>query len=75
MLMVNNQDDPVTPLEGALHAASRFPSARLLVVRNESQHTIYGQGNACVDGYVDAFLLTGALPPEAATCEGFPLPG
>jgi pimeloyl-ACP methyl ester carboxylesterase len=74
MLMVNTEHDPITPLEGVLGAARRFPSARLLVVRNESQHIIYGQGNACVDGYVDGFLLTGALPAPRATCDGVPLP-
>ena len=51
-----------------------LPAARLLVVENESHHTIYGLGNECADGYVDGYLLTGELPPPGATCEGLPLP-
>jgi pimeloyl-ACP methyl ester carboxylesterase len=74
ILMVNNDRDPLTPIEGARHAAAKLKSARLLVVENESHHTIYGLGNECADGYIDRFLLTGALPPRGATCEGLPSP-
>jgi pimeloyl-ACP methyl ester carboxylesterase len=55
LLMVNNDRDPLTPLEGARHAAARYKAARLLVVENESHHTIYGLGNDCADGYIDRF--------------------
>jgi len=74
ILMVNDELDPITPLEGAQTAARAFPGSRLLVVRGESQHIIYAQGDACVDGAVNAFLLTGVLPPEGAVCDGLPLP-
>lgn len=74
ILMVNNDRDPLTPIEGARHAAAKFKAARLLVVENESHHTIYGLGNECADGYVDRYLLDGVLPTKGATCEGLSLP-
>jgi hypothetical protein len=74
VLMVNADRDPITPIEGAIDAARGFAAARLLVIENESQHTVYGLGNACAEAYLDGYLLTGALPPPGATCPGMPLP-
>jgi pimeloyl-ACP methyl ester carboxylesterase len=74
VLMVNGDHDPITPIEGAIDAARGFGAARLLVIENESQHTTYGLGNACAEGYMDGYLLTGTLPPPGATCPGLPLP-
>jgi pimeloyl-ACP methyl ester carboxylesterase len=73
MLMVNNDGDPLTPLDGAQHAAAAY-RARLLVVTDESHHTIYGLGDDCADGYIDGYLLTGALPAAGTTCPGLPMP-
>ncbi len=72
--MLNNDNDPATPLQNALIARSRTPNARLVTVRNESEHTIYGYGDSCADGYANAWLLDGVLPRADVSCPGIALP-
>lgn len=74
LLMLNNSDDPATPLANALIARSHTPNARLVTVLNESDHTIYGYGDTCADGYANRWLLAGTLPAHDAVCPGIPLP-
>lgn len=31
-------------------------------------HTIYGQGNRCIDSAVDAYLIDLTVPPEGTRC-------
>lgn len=68
VLVVSTTKDPATPYQWGVDMASRMPGARL-VTRNGAGHTGYGQGSACVDSAVDAYLLNGALPPEGTTCD------
>lgn len=72
VLMVQNDRDPATPVEGATHARRTFRGARMLTVVDEGNHTIY-PGNACVDTKVERFLL-GAAAAADATCLGSGLP-
>ncbi|MFH9611134.1 alpha/beta hydrolase [Streptomyces sp. NPDC017448] len=74
VLMVQSEHDPATPMEGAKLAASEFANARLLRVTDEGDHMLYGNGNACVDEAVNAYLADGVLPRRDATCAGRPLP-
>lgn len=74
LLMLNNDNDPATPLRNAQIARARTPNARLVTVRNESEHTIYGYGDACADGYANRWLLHGTLPRHDTSCPGVPLP-
>jgi len=74
VLMVNSVHDPATPYEGAVRAHRGFAGSRLLTVRGSGDHVNYGRGNACVDGVVERFLLTGTLPRADASCPGQPLP-
>ncbi len=62
--------DPATPEHAARAVSARFKRAALLVQAN-GPHVIFGRGNACVDGPVIKFLLTGQLPAERETvCDG-----
>lgn len=72
VLMVQNENDPATPVEGARTARQEFAGARLLEVENEGDHTVY-PGNPCVDDKVEDFLL-GVTEAEDATCQGVGLP-
>jgi pimeloyl-ACP methyl ester carboxylesterase len=81
ILMLQGTLDPATPYAGAQNAHKLLPSARMVVVESGGNH---GQSfeqppDACVQGYVNAYLATGALPQGAglvnATCPAVPDPG
>jgi len=80
ILMVQGTLDPATPYAGAQNAHKLLPSARMVVVAGGGTH---GQSfsqppNACVQGYVNAYLASGALPQGPglvnATCPALPPP-
>ncbi|GAA4611042.1 alpha/beta hydrolase [Saccharopolyspora hordei] len=73
VLMVQSENDPATAREGAELAHQRFRGSRLVTVRGEGDHGVYGAGNACVDDVVEAYLVDGRVPADM-TCEGLPLP-
>ncbi|MCW2530096.1 MAG: peptidase [Pseudonocardiales bacterium] len=74
LLMLNNDNDPATPLKNAQIARSRTPNARLVTIRNQAGHTIYGYGDECADGYANNYLLKGVLPAHDVSCPGLALP-
>jgi pimeloyl-ACP methyl ester carboxylesterase len=74
LLMINNDADPATPLGNALAARRHTPRAVLVTVTDQPDHTIYGNGDACVEGIANGWLLNGVLPRRDATCAGLPLP-
>jgi len=80
ILMLQGTLDPATPYPGAQNAHRLLPSARMVVVEGGGDH---GQSfeqppDACVQGYLNAYLATGALPQGAglvnATCPAVPDP-
>lgn len=73
VLMLHSENDPATALEGAEIAHREFEGSRMITVRDEGDHGVYGAGNACVDDAVDAYLIDGKVP-EDMTCDGMPLP-
>ncbi|MCX5380573.1 alpha/beta hydrolase [Streptomyces sp. NBC_00091] len=73
VLMLNSTHDPATYYEGAVRAHQRLAGSRLITVRG-GDHGAYQAKNACVDRYVEEFLLDGRLPAADAACEGKPLP-
>ena len=83
ILMLQGTLDPATPYAGAQDAHKVLPSARMVVVEGGGNH---GQSfsqppNNCVQGYLNGYLATGALPQRAglvnATCPALanPTPG
>ncbi|MER7077524.1 TAP-like protein [Saccharopolyspora kobensis] len=73
VLMLQSENDPATALEGAEIAHRKFQGSRMITVRDEGDHGVYGAGNACVDNAVDAYLIDGTVPADM-TCDGMPLP-
>lgn len=67
ILVVGTTNDPATPYEDAVALAEQLSSARLLTFEGDG-HTAYGNGNACLDGAVNAYLLSGELPAEGLRC-------
>jgi hypothetical protein len=71
VLVVGNYFDGVTDYRGA-KASARLLHGRLLSYAGWG-HTAYGR-TACVDGYIENYLLSGALPPAGTVCPAVPSP-
>ncbi len=72
VLVVGNYFDGITDYAGAV-ASSRFLRNSRLLTYAGWGHTAYGR-SACVTGYVDAYLLRGALPKKGTVCPANPNP-
>ena len=80
ILMLQGTLDPATPYAGAQDAHKLLPSARMVVVTGGGNHgqSMEQPSNSCVQGYLNAYLGTGALPSTPgtvnATCPAVPAP-
>jgi pimeloyl-ACP methyl ester carboxylesterase len=80
ILMLQGTLDAATPYAGAQDAHKLLPSARMVVVEGSGHHgqSFETPSNSCVQGYVNAYLGTGALPEGPglvnATCPAVPVP-
>ena len=80
ILMLQGTLDPATPYAGAQDAHKLLPSARMVVVKGGGNHgqSMEQPSNSCVQGYLNAYLATGALPSNPgtvnATCPAVPAP-
>jgi hypothetical protein len=43
-------------------------SSGVLLTHEGDGHTAYGQGDSCVDGDVDNYLIDLVVPPDGTTC-------
>jgi pimeloyl-ACP methyl ester carboxylesterase len=68
ILVIGTTGDPATPYEWAESLAAQLSSG-VLVTRVGEGHTGYRQGNPCVDGVVDDYLLDGVVPDSDVRCE------
>ncbi len=68
-LVVQNEWDSQTPLPSgqALHADLK--GSKMVTVLGGEGHGLYPNGNACTDGTVNDYLLTGKLPAKDVTCQ------
>jgi pimeloyl-ACP methyl ester carboxylesterase len=66
ILVVGNEGDPVTPLEGAEDLAENLTSGVLLIWQGAG-HTAYPKTD-CVTQVVDQYLLTLKTPVDGLTC-------
>ncbi len=80
ILMIQGSLDAATPYRGAQVAHRLLPSARMVVVAGGGNHgqSLASPPNSCVNGYLDAYLSTGALPSRPglvnAVCPALPPP-
>ena len=82
ILMLQGTLDAATPYPGAMQAHRQLPSSRIVVVRGGGNHgqSLATPPNACVNGYLNRYLATGALPESGgpgavnATCAALPDP-
>jgi pimeloyl-ACP methyl ester carboxylesterase len=74
ILMLQGTLDAATPYAGAQNAHKVFPTARMVVVEGGGNHgqSLEDPANNCVESYLNAYLLSGALPAKSgevnATC-------
>jgi pimeloyl-ACP methyl ester carboxylesterase len=75
ILVIATTNDPATPYEWGKALSEQLEKGVLVTYRGNG-HTIYAQGNACVDAVVNAYLLKLAIPARGTTCgDGPPPPG
>jgi pimeloyl-ACP methyl ester carboxylesterase len=67
ILVVGTTRDPATPYKWAQSLASELDSGVLLSLDGDG-HTAYLQGNPCITGAVERYLLTGAAPRKNTMC-------
>ncbi|MGK5639086.1 alpha/beta hydrolase [Streptomyces sp. URMC 126] len=72
-LMLASVHDPATHYEAAVKDHRALRGSRLVTVAG-GDHGQFHDGNACVDGIVTTYLLTGRAPARDTTCPAVPLP-
>ncbi len=71
LVLVQNEFDGVTSLEGAEKSLPMFTNASLFVIRDEYTHgTLLPYGNPCVDEPVARYFLFGTKPAYRTECTG-----
>jgi pimeloyl-ACP methyl ester carboxylesterase len=67
VLVVGNRFDPATPYHGAVTVDRLLPNSRLLTLAGWGHTSLFL--SACVDSYVNTYLLTSRVPPRGTVCE------
>ncbi|MFJ1748408.1 alpha/beta hydrolase [Streptomyces sp. NPDC088116] len=73
-LILAAERDAATPYEGALELHRRLAGSSLVTERNAGTHGVAGGGNACVNTYVENYLLAGKAPARRTECAPHPEP-
>ncbi|MYU00281.1 MULTISPECIES: alpha/beta hydrolase [unclassified Streptomyces] len=68
-LIVQNEWDSQTPLPSAQALHAELKGSKMVTVLRGEGHGVYPNGNACTDGAVNDYLLTGKLPAKDVTCQ------
>ncbi|MFI8519317.1 alpha/beta hydrolase [Streptomyces sp. NPDC085481] len=70
VLILAAERDAAAPYEGARELQRRLWGAALVTERDAGTHGIGGGANACVNRYMERYLLTGAVPGGSAGGSG-----
>ncbi|GAB3168655.1 hypothetical protein GCM10027162_06310 [Streptomyces incanus] len=73
-LILAAERDAAIPYEGALELHRRLAGSALVTERDTGTHGVAGGSNACVNGHLEAYLLTGRVPARRASCAPRPEP-
>lgn len=68
VIVIGVTRDPATPYQWAVSLHQDFAQSVLLTYDGDG-HTGHNRGSVCIDSKVDAYLLTGAIPPASVTCK------
>ena len=69
ILVIGTTGDPATPYAWAEALAEQLESGVLITYVGEG-HIAYDEGDPCINGLVDRYLLTGAVPASDPVCNG-----
>lgn len=67
IVVIGTTNDPATPYAQSVTLAKDLSKGFLFTHHGEG-HTVYAQGDTCIDTHVDDYLLTGALPASDPDC-------
>jgi pimeloyl-ACP methyl ester carboxylesterase len=67
IMVVATTNDPATPYAGGVSLSKQLSSGVLVTHKGEG-HTIYAQGDTCIDTTVDAYLINGTVPKADPMC-------
>jgi len=67
ILVVATTNDPATPYAGGVSLSKQLSSGVLVTHKGEG-HTVYAQGDTCVDTTVDDYLIKGTVPASDPMC-------
>jgi pimeloyl-ACP methyl ester carboxylesterase len=67
IVVIGTTNDPATPYQQSVTLAKELSKGVLFTHHGEG-HTVYAQGDACIDSYVDDYLLNGKLPGGDPDC-------
>jgi len=67
IVVIGTTNDPATPYQQSVSLSKQLDSGFLFTHHGEG-HTIYAQGDQCIDSNVDAYLLRGTLPAADPDC-------
>jgi pimeloyl-ACP methyl ester carboxylesterase len=67
IVVIGTTNDPATPYQQSVSLAKQLSSGFLITHHGEG-HTVYAQGDQCVDSNVDTYLLKGTLPSADPDC-------
>ncbi|MEU4209296.1 alpha/beta hydrolase [Streptomyces sp. NPDC026206] len=73
-LLLAAERDAATPYKGAVELQRRLARSVLVTERGAGTHGIGGGPNACVNNYLESYLLAGELPSRRAYCSPRPQP-
>jgi pimeloyl-ACP methyl ester carboxylesterase len=73
IVIIDTTNDPATPYEWGLAVSKQIESS-ILITHRGNGHTIYAQGDSCVDGAVNAYLLNLTAPKKGLSCGNGPPP-
>ena len=67
ILVISTTGDPATPYEAGVAVAETLEHGVLLTHEGEG-HGVTGNGNACIDALMAAYLIDGAVPEDGTVC-------
>ncbi|MCT2587384.1 alpha/beta hydrolase [Actinophytocola gossypii] len=67
VLVISTTGDPATPYQAGVALADALGGA--LLTYEATQHTVFLQGNPCVDDAGTAYLVDGTVPGEGTRCQ------
>jgi pimeloyl-ACP methyl ester carboxylesterase len=67
IMVVATTNDPATPYAGGVSLSKQLSSGVLVTHQGEG-HTVYAQGDTCIDSTVDAYLISGTVPTNDPMC-------